>query len=337
MRTARRSARCWTASPALARLRQQQAPRGDLGAASGYLDRWGEFIVGLSYLWEGQVLLADKLLRPTLAQAEAAARPAQCIHLHARGAARCRRCGSCDRSAEATALLANRLDVIERQRPARDRAARLSHDGPHRAAEGAEHRALELLGALARGGRGTRSCRGCRSPASPSRCGCTPGAFGAETCRELCAAHRRRAGRARHARQGRSGARSVELLREVAHGYAAIAAQDWRRALAPLARAETPGAATSGRGGCTSSCSACAPSRSTAAAKDSQPLLREAIDLAQTYGLARVFDDAHPALGDWVRQVAERPGIGSRVPAPAARSPRRCARRRRARGAAAAP
>ena len=56
--------------PALARLRQQQAPRGGRGEAQGYLGRWGDFIVGLSYLWEGQVLLAEKLLRPTLARAE---------------------------------------------------------------------------------------------------------------------------------------------------------------------------------------------------------------------------------------------------------------------------
>jgi len=33
--------------------------------------------------------------------------------------------------------------------------------------------------------------------------------------------------------------------------------------------------------------------------------LREAIDLAATYGLLRVFDDAHPALGDWVRQTLQ--------------------------------
>jgi LuxR family transcriptional regulator, maltose regulon positive regulatory protein len=32
-------------------------------------------------------------------------------------------------------------------------------------------------------------------------------------------------------------------------------------------------------------------------------LLREAADLAQTYGLQRVLDDAHPALGDWARQA----------------------------------
>src|SRR4030095_15940748 len=56
--------------PALARLRQQQAPRGEDGSALAYLALWGDFIVGLSYVWEGQVLLAEDLLRPTLARAE---------------------------------------------------------------------------------------------------------------------------------------------------------------------------------------------------------------------------------------------------------------------------
>ena len=55
----------------LARLRQQQAPRGDFGKAPGFVSRWGELITALTYLWEGQVLLAENLLRPSLAGAEA--------------------------------------------------------------------------------------------------------------------------------------------------------------------------------------------------------------------------------------------------------------------------
>ena len=33
------------------------------------------------------------------------------------------------------------------------------------------------------------------------------------------------------------------------------------------------------------------------------PLLKEAIGLAQTFGLERLFKDIHPALNDWVQQV----------------------------------
>ncbi|HSW27720.1 MAG TPA: AAA family ATPase, partial [Burkholderiaceae bacterium] len=133
--------------PALARLRQQQAPRGAHGQAQGYLGRWGDFIVGLSYLWEGQVLLAEKLLRPTLARAEGdlgRRNPFTCMLAAVLAAALWER----NLPDEAGALLANRLDVLERS--ALPEAVLLGYRTMARsaAAEGAEHRALELLGAL---------------------------------------------------------------------------------------------------------------------------------------------------------------------------------------------
>jgi LuxR family maltose regulon positive regulatory protein len=92
------------------------------------------------------------------------------------------------------------------------------------------------------------------------------------------------------------------LLREVALGHAAIAAQDWRRAAETLVRADS---AAQGvklgrlhiellglRAWVLDRCG-----------EKSLGLLREAADLAATYGLLRVFDDAHPALGDWARQA----------------------------------
>ena len=39
--------------------------------APGHLGRWSDGIIGLSYLWEGQVLLAERILRPALLQADA--------------------------------------------------------------------------------------------------------------------------------------------------------------------------------------------------------------------------------------------------------------------------
>ena len=56
---------------ALARLRQQRAPSSDSDVAPGHLGRWSDGIIGLSYLWEGQVLLAERILRPALLQADA--------------------------------------------------------------------------------------------------------------------------------------------------------------------------------------------------------------------------------------------------------------------------
>jgi len=40
------------------------------------------------------------------------------------------------------------------------------------------------------------------------------------------------------------------------------------------------------------------------AGEKSVALLKEAMDLADAYGLKRLFADAHPALGDWAQRVA---------------------------------
>ena len=46
---------------------------------------------------------------------------------------------------------------------------------------------------------------------------------------------------------------------------------------------------------------------------------RAAADLAQTYGLQRVFEDAHPALGDWARQALRaQPGAEAGLAGPLA-------------------
>jgi LuxR family transcriptional regulator, maltose regulon positive regulatory protein len=49
------------------------------------------------------------------------------------------------------------------------------------------------------------------------------------------------------------------------------------------------------------------------------PLLKEAMDLAATFGLTRLFVDAHPALGDWVQSVAAERGAAL-APPPAPRA-----------------
>ena len=102
--------------------------------------------------------------------------------------------------------------------------------------------------------------------------------------------------------QGRLWRRSVELLREVALGHAAIAAQDWRRAAETLARADAL-AQELKQGRLHIELLGLRAFVLDRCGEKSLALLREAADLAQTYGLLRVFDDAHPALGDWVRQA----------------------------------
>lgn len=289
--------------PALARLRQQREATGDLNPALAYLSRWGDFIVGLSYLWEGQVQLAEKQLRPALAQAEAelGRRSAFAAMM---GALLAAAVWERDRPAEAAALLANRLDVLERS--GLPETVLLGYRSLARlaVAEGAENRALELLGAMHAVGVARRLPRLCiASLAEQVRLHARR--FRSETCRELCAQIDARLADAASP-SGRLWRRSVDVLRELAHGHAAIAAQDWRRALEPLARAGAL-AQQLKQGRLQIELLGLRAYALDRCGEKSLGLLREAADLAQTYGLQRVFGDAHPALGDWARQALHDP------------------------------
>jgi LuxR family maltose regulon positive regulatory protein len=289
--------------PALARLRQQQAPRDGLNPALGYLSRWGELIVGLTYLWEGQVQLAEKLLRITLAQAEGdlGRRSPFAAML---GALLAAAVWERNQPAEASALLANRLDVLERS--GLPEAVLLGYRTVARvaAAEGAENRALELLGAMYAVGLARRLPRLCiASLADQVRLHARR--FRPETCRGLCAQIDTLLADT-GSPKGRLWRRSVEVLREVAHGHAAIAAMDWRRADEALARADVLAQALK-QGRLHIELLGLRAFVLDRCGEKSIGLLREAAGLAQTYGLLRVFDDAHPALGDWVRQALAGP------------------------------
>ncbi len=298
--------------PALARVRQQQAPREDHVSAQGHLGRWGDFIVGLSYLWEGQVLLVEKLLRPSLARAEGdlgRRSPLPCMLAALLAAASWER----DLPHEAGALLANRLDVLERS--ALPEAVLLGYRTMARmaGAEGAEHRALELLGAMDAVGV-TRRLPRLRIASLADQVRLHARRFRTETCRDLCASIDVLLAEP-EAPQGQLWRRQVLLLREVALAHAAIAAQNWRRAADMLSSADAMAQSVKLgrlhiellglRAWVLDQCG-----------EKSLALLHEAADLADTYGLLRVFDDAHPALGDWVRQSPR--GASSLAPVGAA-------------------
>ena len=310
--------------PALARLRLQR----DTNAAPDYLSRWGDFIVGLSYLWEGQVDLAAKLLRPALAQAEAdlGRRSPFAAML---GSLLAAAVWEQDQPAEARALLAHRIDVLERS--GLPETVLLGYRTLARiaVAEGAENRALELLGALHAAGLARRLPRLCvASLADQVRLHARR--FRPETCRELCARIDAFLAGAGHP-QGPLWRLSVDVLREMAHAHAAIAAQDWRLALEALARADAL-AQERKQGRLHIELLGLRAFALDRRGEKSIALLREAADLAQAYGLRRVFDDTHPALGDWVRQALSAPGRGQagaagalaapmRAPPPAAGAP----------------
>jgi len=301
--------------PALARLRQQHAPRSDALPALGYVARWGDFIHGLTYLWEGQVRLAEQLLKPALGRAEVdlgRRAPFTCMLAALLAAALWER----DRPDDATAALANRLDVIEHSGLPEAVLVAFRTLARIGAAEGAEHRALELLGALDAVGT-ARGLPRLRIAAMADQVRLHARRFRPETCRELVA--RIEALLADPSLPaGPLWRRQAELLRDVAQGHAAIAAQDWRRALEPLARAAGQARALK-QGRLQIEMLGLRAFVMDRCGEKSRGLLREAIDLAQTYGLLRVFGDAHPALGDWVRQVTqEESGAAAGGPGPLA-------------------
>ncbi|BDI05877.1 LuxR C-terminal-related transcriptional regulator [Sphaerotilus microaerophilus] len=293
--------------PALARRRQQQAPQeaagGALGAAQGHLDRWGEFIIGLTHLWEGQVLLAERVLRPALARAEAelgrrAPLPSMLAALLAAAT------WEKGLPGEAAALLANRLDVLERSGV--PEAVLLAYRTLARiaGAAGDEPRALELLGALEAVGQ-IRALPRLRLASLADQVRLHARRFRAETCRALCEqmdALLAEPGLP----EGPLWRRSVQLLRDLAQGHAAIAAQAWRAAELPLERADAL-ARLCRLGRLHIELVGLRAFVLDRCGEDSRARMQEVADLAQSAGLARVFDDAHPALGDWVRQSGREP------------------------------
>jgi LuxR family transcriptional regulator, maltose regulon positive regulatory protein len=281
--------------PALARLRQQQAPH-----AGAQLDRWGEFGIGLAYLWEGQVVLAEQLLRPMLAAAEGdlGRRSSFATMVAALLAASL---WEQDKTDEASALLANRLDVLERS--ALPECVMLGFRTMARVAvaAGQENRAFELLGALDAVGVARKLAR-LRIASLADQVRVHARSFRAQTCSELCSALDAIYEREQAAR-GPLWRRSVLPMQAIAHAYAAIAERKWRAALDPLARAdaiaqevkqgrlhiELLGLHAYAMDGC---------------GERAQPLLREALDLAQVHGLKRILADAHPGLGELVGKSA---------------------------------
>ena len=307
--------------PALARLRQQQAPRGSLGLTASYLDHWGNFMVALTYVWEGQVLLTINLLRPTLAQAEAdlgRRSPFACMLASLLAAALWEH----NERDEAAGLLANRLDVLEHD--ALPEAVMLGFRTMARiaSAEGTEHRALELLDALDAVGVARRWPR-MRIVSLVEQVRLHARRFRAETCRGLCARIDTLLADPATPR-GPLWRHSVMVLRDVAQAHAAIAAQEWRRAADALQQAD--GGAQGLRQGRLhlELLGLRAYALDRCGERGALPLLHEAADLAAAYGLVRVFDDAHPALGEWMRQnlpgAATAPGAAAapRTPPPAA-------------------
>jgi len=302
-----------------ARRHLQLAPRGDLGNGHRYAARWGEFVAGLSYLREGQVMLGEEVLRPALTSAEAdlgRRHPLVCMLASLLAVAAYER----DQIDEAAALLANRLDVLERSGTSESSLLAYLTAASVAAAQGVEHRALDMLEALYAVGIARRAPRLCiASLADQVRL--HAGHFRAETCRVLIARLDELVALVEKD-HGPLWRRDVALLQAMAHANAAIAAQDWHAAASALQRA-APLAEAMKLGRRRIEIMALKAFVRHRNGEDSGGLLQEAMNLAQTYGLVRTVVDAHPALADWARRLAEQgtaaPEPGHAVPVARAR------------------
>jgi LuxR family maltose regulon positive regulatory protein len=175
-------------------------------------------------------------------------------------------------------------------------------------ADGAEHRATELLGGMDAVGR-SRNLPRLRLASLCDQVRMHARRFRLETCRDLCRQIDDMLADPTLP-QGPLWQRQARLLQQLAHGYAAIAAQEWRRALEPLAKADAIAQQVRQERLHIEILGLRAYALDRCGEK-SQDLLREALDLARRLGLHRVFADAHPALGDWVGQVAAGTGPAS--------------------------
>ncbi|WP_434666434.1 LuxR C-terminal-related transcriptional regulator [Paraburkholderia sp. A3BS-1L] len=285
---------------AAARQYGRHAPRGGASAADRYVVRWRTCFTGFSYLLEGQVLLAERTLRPSLVQADddlGRRHPFSCMLAALLAATRYNQ-GDLD---EAAALLANRLDVIERSGTpdavifAYRTAARVA------AACGAEHRAFDLLETLNAIGAARHMPRlSVVSLAEQIRL--HSGRFRSASCHTL--ANRLDDLVAAHATEDAPLARGVLLMhQQIARAFVAFAAQDWRSADEALALAQrwTDSMKLGVVGAEIMALRAFARDR---CGEDGTALLREAKDLAATYGMNLAALALHPALVDWLRERA---------------------------------
>jgi len=287
---------------ALARLRLQRQLQSRDGEDFQQGDPWGRYLMGLSYLWEGQPLLAESLLRPALAVAEAVSgRRGRLPSLLA--AVLAAALWELDRPREAAELLANRLDVLERTAPAE--ALLLAYRTLVRVAlaSRAEHRAIELLESMQAVALVRRMPRlEVASLAELVRVHAR--GYRAQMCGELC--ERIDDLVAEQAQARPRWWRLVAGLPEQAHAYAAIASRDWRMAAERLAVADDH-ARRMRMGSVHIELLGLRAFVLDRCGERSQTLLREAVELAAAFELRRLLADAHPGLGALIAGLGELP------------------------------
>ena len=294
--------------PELARRCLQTAPPYAEDTLYDAVRGYGDWVMGLSYLWEGRLQLAEDSLRMSVARAEQdlGRRSASAVTLAAGLAVALLARGAVQ---EATTVLANRLDMIERAAP--PEAIVLGYICSARLADlsGQQQRAYDLLGALYSLGTVRDIPRFCIvALAEQIRMHAVRGH--ADTCLMLWRRLDSQVPEFVRVLRGMEGP-AISLVVDIARGYVALVQQDWPQVQHALDKAAT--LAEGLRRG-----------REIVQIKLLQALalkqqglggrkeLNEALSLARDYGMTQVLADTHPDLGEWLTTASE-PSLHSPV------------------------
>lgn len=286
-------------APEQARLRYAQFSGPEWESVGVYTHGWGDWIVGVSYLWEGQVVLGEDALRASLARAEQESgrrSPIAVMLASALASVLWER----DLTAEAAALLANRLDVLERR--AVPEAIIMGYVTAARVATigGLERRAYDLLDNLHALGEARGLPRLCvASLAEQIRMHALRSH--AEACASLAGRLDRLTTPEQYARWSAVGA-LVQTWVGLARAYAAVVRQDWQQVQAEL-KAIGPVADGLRRGRDGIRIRLLRALALKRCGEDGDALFAEGVSLAETYGLERMLVDTHPDLVDWARRM----------------------------------
>jgi LuxR family maltose regulon positive regulatory protein len=263
------------------------------GAEFDFIRGFGQWLVGLSYLWEGQPHLAASALRPALEKAEVqlGRRSPVAVLLATALAAAQWDCGS---SKDVALILVNRLDAIEKG--AAPDAIIMGYLCGARVAslQGEERRAIDLLETLFALGEvraiprfcSASLCEQIRLHAQQKR---------SETCTSLLNRLL-----AVTLPTDKLAAPLTMLSVEIATGRVALLRGEADRALQALDRA-THLAGQLRRGYEDIEIKLLRAVGLRACGDDADLLLSEAISLAEVHGLTRIVADTHPDLSSWVR------------------------------------
>jgi LuxR family maltose regulon positive regulatory protein len=316
-------------APDQARHSFRQLPPDD-DSAGRYALGWRDWIIGLCYLWEGQVDLAAQKLEAALTHADAESgrrSPLSVTLAAALAAAQWER----NETGVAAALLANRLDVLDRRAPPDAIIMGYVTAARGAALAGNEHRALDLLDSLFALGESRGMLRlGIAALCERMRLHALRGRA------DLCSVVERKL----DAVSADPGARGwgvlgpvIQLQVDLARAYASVARREWTVALERLNRL-APDAERLRRGRDGIQVYLLRALATSRCGRDGEKLLDEAVSMARMWGLSRAIADTHPDLERLARQShadaapGSREGVGGGLqvreagatPAPAARA-----------------